>query len=214
MPWKTMETQLMTKPLRQTMPTVAGWIDELRAAFGPETINAAIKAGIDGQPTFYAKENGHSVGTPLLVRFANLDTTGMADERDLSPSLADDAKSSAGGSEPQTARDPGPTRKPIYELNETADGFALTVYLPGVQHSGLEVQADAENLTVIGRRTWKHPEGWTSLYRESDDTTYELVLSHENVVDHDKVQAELRDGVLRVALAKTEAVKPRKITVT
>jgi hypothetical protein len=55
----------MTKPLRQTMPTVAGWIDELRAAFGPETINAAIKAGIDGQPTFYAKENGHSVGTPL-----------------------------------------------------------------------------------------------------------------------------------------------------
>ena len=45
------------------MPTVAGWIDDLRAAFGAETINAAIRAGLDGQPTFYAEENGRAVGT-------------------------------------------------------------------------------------------------------------------------------------------------------
>jgi HSP20 family molecular chaperone IbpA len=113
-----------------------------------------------------------------------------------------------------TPRELGPTLKPAYELNETADGFALTVYLPGVEHSGLDIQVDAENLTLIGRRMWKQPEGWASLYRESDDATYELVLAHENIVDLDKVQAELRDGVLRIALAKTEAVKPRKITVS
>lgn len=46
------------------MPTVAGWIDALRDAFGPDMINAAIRAGIDGQPTFHAKENGHAIGTP------------------------------------------------------------------------------------------------------------------------------------------------------
>ncbi len=51
------------KPLRQAMPTVAGWIDEMRAAFGPESINAAIKSGIDGQPTFWASENGRQIGT-------------------------------------------------------------------------------------------------------------------------------------------------------
>lgn len=114
----------------------------------------------------------------------------------------------------EPARDLGPTLKPAYELNETADGFALTVYLPGVEHAGLELQADADSITVTGRRSWKKPEGWTSLYRESEDATYQLVLSHENIVDLDKVQAELRDGVLRVALAKTEAVKPRKIAVS
>ncbi|HEY8933385.1 MAG TPA: Hsp20/alpha crystallin family protein [Rariglobus sp.] len=114
----------------------------------------------------------------------------------------------------EAARDLGPTRKPAYELNETADGFALTVYLPGVEHSGLELQADAETLAVTGRRAWKKPDGWTALYRESEDVPYELVLSHDNIVDLDKVQAELRDGVLRVALAKTEAVKPRKIAVS
>ena len=56
----------MSKPLRQSMPTVAGWIDELRETFGADAINAAIRAGIDGQPTFYAKENGQEVGTRFV----------------------------------------------------------------------------------------------------------------------------------------------------
>lgn len=47
------------------MPTIAALIDDLRAAFGPETINEAIKAGIDGQPVFHARENGYQIGTPL-----------------------------------------------------------------------------------------------------------------------------------------------------
>lgn len=53
----------MTKPLRQAMPETAAFIDACRAAFGADTINAAIKAGINGQPTFWASENGQEVGT-------------------------------------------------------------------------------------------------------------------------------------------------------
>lgn len=51
--------------MRQAMPTVAGWIDNLRAAFGADMIDAAIRAGIAGQDTFHARENGHEVGTPI-----------------------------------------------------------------------------------------------------------------------------------------------------
>ena len=53
------------KPLRETMPTVAAIIDDLRAAFGADAINPSIKGGMAGVPTFYARENGHEVGTPL-----------------------------------------------------------------------------------------------------------------------------------------------------
>ena len=56
----------MSKPLRKTMPTVACWIDELRETFGAESINASIRAGIDGQPTFYARENGQEIGTRFV----------------------------------------------------------------------------------------------------------------------------------------------------
>lgn len=51
------------KPLRVTMPATAAFIDDLRAAFGAEMINTAIRAGLDGQPTFWASENGQQVGT-------------------------------------------------------------------------------------------------------------------------------------------------------
>lgn len=54
---------IVAKLLRQTMPTVAAFVDDLRDAFGAETINAAIKAGMDGQPTFWASEGGQEVGT-------------------------------------------------------------------------------------------------------------------------------------------------------
>lgn len=53
------------KPLRIAMPTISAFIDDYRAAFGAQTINAAIKAGMEGQPTFYASENGNTVGTPI-----------------------------------------------------------------------------------------------------------------------------------------------------
>lgn len=51
------------KPMREAMPTVAGWIDELREVFGADQINPSIKAGMEGQPTFWARENGVEVGT-------------------------------------------------------------------------------------------------------------------------------------------------------
>jgi HSP20 family protein len=74
--------------------------------------------------------------------------------------------------------------------------------------------SDDGQFRVFARRSWQQPEGWTSVYRESNDAAYELVLTHDNAIDADKIVAELRDGVLRVSLPKTEAVKPRKIPVS
>ena len=109
--------------------------------------------------------------------------------------------------------DLGPTVKPLYEVKETDDAYGLTVALPGVTKDTLEITAEAGELRIVGRRAWKQPEGWTSLYRESADVPYALTLTHDNALDADKIAAELRDGVLRVSLPKAEALKPRKIAV-
>lgn len=107
----------------------------------------------------------------------------------------------------------GPVQKPIYEIQENDEAYSVTVYLPGVAKEGLEITAEAGELRIVGRRSWKQPKEWTALYRESPDATYELVLTHDNVINADKIAAELRDGVLHVSLPKAEAVKPRKITI-
>jgi HSP20 family protein len=103
--------------------------------------------------------------------------------------------------------------KPAYEVKETPEAFGLTVYLPGVNKDGVDLTTEEGQIHVVGRRSWRQPEGWNSLYRESLDAPYELILTHDNAIDVDKVAAELREGVLRVSLPKAEAIKPRKIAV-
>jgi hypothetical protein len=49
--------------MRDQMPVVTAWIDGMRAAFGTEHIDGVIRAGMKGQPVFFASENGHAFGT-------------------------------------------------------------------------------------------------------------------------------------------------------
>src|SRR3954463_4654336 len=68
--------------------------------------------------------------------------------------------------------------KPVYEIKETADAFGITVYLPGVAKDGLELTAEDAQVRIVGRRAWKQPEGWTTLYREATNAPFELLLTH------------------------------------
>lgn len=59
------ERLVMAKPsMREQMPMTAAWIDSLREAFGKDMIDQQIRRGMAGQPTFWAHEGGHAVGTP------------------------------------------------------------------------------------------------------------------------------------------------------
>lgn len=51
--------------MREQMPVVTAFIDQLREVFGREYIDDIIRAGIRGKPVFHATENGHEVGTPV-----------------------------------------------------------------------------------------------------------------------------------------------------
>ncbi|MEO6569567.1 MAG: Hsp20/alpha crystallin family protein [Opitutaceae bacterium] len=126
----------------------------------------------------------------------------------LVPSFARNTPADSNGS-----RNTVPTRKPVYEVKETPDTYGVTVHLPGVTKDAVELTSENGEFRIFARRSWQQPENWTTVYRESDDAAYELVLTHDNAIDADKIVAELRDGVLRVSLPKTDAMKPRKIPV-
>lgn len=54
--------------LREVMPITAQVIDEFRKAFGTESVDRQLKRAMQGEPTFYAEENGHTFGTPSPTR--------------------------------------------------------------------------------------------------------------------------------------------------
>jgi len=52
------------KTMREAMPVVAAFVDDLRQVFGEQTINRSIAAGVRGQSgKFWASEGGVEVGT-------------------------------------------------------------------------------------------------------------------------------------------------------
>ncbi|WP_199710602.1 hypothetical protein [Noviherbaspirillum cavernae] len=65
------------------MPLTAAFLDDLRAAFGKEAIDAQIRRGLKGEPTFWARENGHRLGTRCTVHTSAI----RYDERGLSCSV-------------------------------------------------------------------------------------------------------------------------------
>jgi HSP20 family molecular chaperone IbpA len=112
-----------------------------------------------------------------------------------------------------TQTPPRRTIVPRYDVQENADAFVLTTYLPGVDRSALETHVDGENLTVFGRRTWTPPAEWATVYRESQAADYRLVLELDHRINRDAVKAELTQGVLTLTLPKAESVKPRRIEI-
>jgi hypothetical protein len=59
----TSEVWKVSRSLRDEMPGVTAFIDDLRAAFGREYIDGMVRAGMKGAPVFWAAEGGHELGT-------------------------------------------------------------------------------------------------------------------------------------------------------
>ncbi|KAE8756731.1 hypothetical protein FSO04_27535 [Paraburkholderia madseniana] len=52
------------KAASHPMPEIAAFVADMKAVFGEQEIDEAIRRSKAGEPTFYACENGRTVGTP------------------------------------------------------------------------------------------------------------------------------------------------------
>lgn len=102
---------------------------------------------------------------------------------------------------------------PSYEVKESAEAFGLEILMPGVAKDAVEISIDQGELVVTGARSWKAPEGWSEIFRESSLLDFRLRLDLNDAVNVDRINAELEHGVLRVTLPKAEELKPRRIDV-
>jgi HSP20 family protein len=90
--------------------------------------------------------------------------------------------------------------------------YLIEVEMPGVAKEGLEITAQGNELTIMGRRKSDLPEGQL-FYSESPFADFRRVFELGLDVDTSKIQAELEQGVLKLHLPKSEKAKPRKIPV-
>lgn len=103
--------------------------------------------------------------------------------------------------------------KPDVDIIERKDDTLLTADLPGVDEHSLDITLEKNILTIKGMVEHSLPAGYRLAYEEYAVGDYERVFTLSDEVDKDRIQASIKNGVLRLVLPKAAAAKSRKITV-
>ena len=105
------------------------------------------------------------------------------------------------------------TITPRTDIVETEGELRLYVDLPGAAKESLNVEIKENVLTVTARANWDSPDKLQLQHREFQESCFRRAFALSDGFDSEKVEAALKDGVLRLTLPKTERLRPRRITV-
>lgn len=103
---------------------------------------------------------------------------------------------------------------PLTNVTEDKENYYVRAELPGIKSNELDIQVTAEGISISGER--KIPvEGDNVRYhrREREAGKFSRSISLPGEIDVNKVKASMENGVLKVTIPKSEAAKPRQITV-
>jgi HSP20 family protein len=101
---------------------------------------------------------------------------------------------------------------PPVDIEETDDAYVVEAELPGVKREDVSIELAGNELSITGEIKEKERKGIVRR-RTRRVGRYELRVVLPDNIDGDKVDAKLKDGVLRVSVPKSERAERRRIEV-
>ena len=102
---------------------------------------------------------------------------------------------------------------PSVDIFETDKEITLLADMPGVPPDKLVVDLRDNILTLEGDVAPPDAPKEEAIYEEYTTGRFYRQFSLSEVIDQNKIDAQMTDGVLRLTLPKVEKATPRKITV-
>lgn len=103
---------------------------------------------------------------------------------------------------------------PLINVTEDGDGYYVRAELPGIKAEDLDISVSGDSLSISGERTLPAEDERAKYHRrEREAGKFSRVFTLPSQVDADKVEARCMNGILTVTLPKTEAAKPKQISV-
>lgn len=102
---------------------------------------------------------------------------------------------------------------PPVDVFEDEAAITLLADLPGVPREQLQVRVDGDSLVLEATAATAGPEDMELVYGEARFPTYRRQFTLSRELDATRIDAQLRDGVLRLTIPKAEEAKPRRIQV-
>lgn len=103
---------------------------------------------------------------------------------------------------------------PAVDIRETEDALLVEAELPGIDKKDVKVEVKDGTLTISGERKYEKDVKEENVHRiERAYGRFVRALALPSIVDTNKVEAEMKDGVLKLRLPKVEQAKARTIAI-
>lgn len=105
-----------------------------------------------------------------------------------------------------------PFRPPV-DIYENGEGITVQADLPGVSKERLDVRVENQSLVIEGQVQFDLPEQAEALYADVRSSTYRRSFALSGELETEKIEANLKDGVLTVRIPKRAELRARRIEI-
>jgi HSP20 family protein len=124
--------------------------------------------------------------------------------------LFDDTGRGLRGDEPAATT----TWSPAVDIFETEGEIVVKAELPGIDRKDITLHLEKNVLTLRGERRFEKETKEENYHRiERAYGGFSRSFAIPAMVDEEKIRAEYRDGILKIALPKKEQAKPKQIKI-
>lgn len=103
---------------------------------------------------------------------------------------------------------------PAVDVFEDGSGITLLADMPGVPKGQLELKIEGDSLLIDGAVQALTPDGLEAIYAEVRVPRYRRSFALSRELDTTRIEANLKDGVLKLRIPKKAHAQPRRIEVT
>ena len=103
---------------------------------------------------------------------------------------------------------------PPVDILEMGDELILKVDLPEMTQSEIDIKVEENTLIIRGERRFiKETSDENYIQVERPYGNFHRTFTIPRTIDHERIRASYKDGVLRIVLPKKGEVQPKQITV-
>ncbi|GBE05746.1 spore protein SP21 [bacterium BMS3Abin10] len=102
---------------------------------------------------------------------------------------------------------------PPVDIIEGKDSLFLVADMPGVDENSVDITLEKDILTVYGKVEPEIPDNHRLVSSEYGIGDYQRIFTLSDEIDRERIEAAVKNGVLRLTLPKAETAKTRKIPV-
>ena len=103
---------------------------------------------------------------------------------------------------------------PVTDIFDTEQALTVVLEMPGVSKESVEVGVENDVITITGRIDSSKYEGLQPLYTEYNIGNYSRSFQISSKIEQERLESELKDGVMTLVLPKAEKAMPRRISVS